>query len=399
MDKPNSSFSTKSYPKYAPFPPDTPQGRRGGPRRPSLIARFVGWLSHLFRFLLATALFFVLMVLASYWVVGKYIHGAEVKAPDLTNMTLLDAMKNIKKDNLSLKFDRDQPHETIPMGSIIGQYPMAGDRIKKGTPIRVVVSDGSLLIPVPDLRGEAKIKARTTLRNLGLNVGNIAVIPSTGSSSGVVLATDPPGGSRVAPGAAVNIVVSGGQTQAVQTMPNLQGLTLEKARDELLRYSLFIAEERPSSDSGQPGQVLTQKPAPGEPLTETTRIVVTYVPRSEEDSAAGAAAPKSDNYETSQSDLVERERPASPPAEASRPAGASANPGAASPSQLPAVKLDEALSSHTQSTERPAAGAADEPQAESAKPEPADDEAATPAAGGNESGADKENTNALQGKE
>jgi serine/threonine-protein kinase len=285
------------------------------------------------------------MVLVSYYIVGRFVHGTELKSPNLTGLTILDALKILQKDNLSLKLERDQPHDSIPEGSIISQFPPPEGKIKKGTAIRVVVSLGTHLLQVPELRGESKIQARSELRNLGLNVDHIAVMPSTGTAGGIVLATDPPGGTGVPPGSAVNMVISSGKNQAAQIMPNLQGLTLEKARDELFKYSLFIAEERPSaSDKGQPGQIFSQLPAAGEAVTETTHIIVSYVP-AEAKEASESPATKTDNYETTPTDLTDNaEKPA--PAETPAPKAA---PAANSPS-LPAV--DSSSSSQTLNNEQ-----------------------------------------------
>lgn len=348
MNKPHLSSSSRPYP--APGAPDSwpvPSARRA--RRPSLIGGILRWLTSLMRFVLATVLFSILMVLASYFVVDNYIRGEEVKAPNLAGMPLLDAMNLLGKDDLSIKLAKGegvQQHESVPPGCIISQFPMPDSKIKRGTPIRVVVSDGMHQIPLPDLRGQSIIKAQSTLHNLGLNIGNISVISMPNTPGGTVLSTDPPGGSGVAPSGKVNILKSSSASQMAQTMPNLQGMKIEQAREALHQYSLFIAEERPVTYDGvQPGQVFRQDPAPGEPVTDTTRIIVSYAPAQDKTEAEPPPSTRADNDDTSPSELSDEDQPETRRAPPTSSAPAASTPASAKAEGMPSVNVDSLLNS------------------------------------------------------
>ena len=250
------------------------------PRR-SWPMRILGWLWGMTRFLILTMIFFALLVGASYWVVSRAIRGHELNAPNITGRSIAEAMATLQNDRISLLLDRHEPHDWIPEGDIIRQFPQPGARIKSGTPIRVVVSKGAPRVTVPDLRGQSRIAAGIRLRNLGLDVGAVAEVPRSGQAGGTVMATDPPGGSGVIDGSRINLLISSGRPTAAaqRTMPDLYGLTPAEAREVLAQSGLIIAEERKSPAEGVlAGRIHTQSPPAGQSVSSGTPISVVFAP-------------------------------------------------------------------------------------------------------------------------
>jgi serine/threonine-protein kinase len=251
-------------------------------RRRGFFSRAMGWIFGTTRFLIATTLFFILMALLAYFVVGAYIRGAEVQAPSVIARSLSDAMQTAAGAKLYLLLDRREPHDTVPAGDIISQLPPPGSSVKTGTPLRVVVSTGSPLISVPDLKGESRVMAGVRLRNLGLVVGNVTEILVRGVAGGIVQDSDPPAGSGVNPdagGGPVNLLVSSGRAETARTMPDLRGMSIVDARVVLAGIGLRQPEERRLPADGVPaGQIHRQEPPPGATVSPATPIVVTYTP-------------------------------------------------------------------------------------------------------------------------
>lgn len=158
---------------------------------------------------LTTSLFFGLLVVASYFVIGYFIRGEEIGAPDLVARSVSEALVIAKRLNLSLELEREEPSETLEAGEVLSQRPRPGARIKSRTPIRVVVSSGRRQITLPrDMIGRSRLEAGIELRNLGLEVGNVSFLPALGSEADAVLALDPPAGSGVPPGTGVHLLVA-----------------------------------------------------------------------------------------------------------------------------------------------------------------------------------------------
>lgn len=262
-------------------------------RRKPLILRMIiwilAWISGLLRFSISTAVIFAVMVAVCYMIALEYIHGAkiagldfrrtEVIAPDLRGKPLVEALGDLNEQNLSLKLERFEPSESMPAGTVVSQQPRAGMRIKADTPVRVVVSKGAALVPTPDLRGETKISAGIRLRKIGLNVGHITYLPAQDTAGGLIIATDPPGGSGAPEGARVNLLISAEREGQTRSMPRLDGLTLAEARELLGEMGLSLAETSPVASTGVlAGQIHTQSPNPGEPVDGSTGITVAYAP-------------------------------------------------------------------------------------------------------------------------
>lgn len=260
-------------------------------RRRGFFRGLFGWISGMLRFILATILFFALMTVGIYWLVSNIlIPPGELNTPDVRGKPFLEAAKELRNHNLSLKWERDQPSESVPEGNIISQQPEPNKRIKKGSPIRVVVSGGLALAPMPDLRRVTQNRAQALLRKAGLEVGNRTLMPSTTDPVGTVLATDPPAGAGVPQGSKVNLLVTTGHTRLSVAMPNLKGMKLDQARDALTQAGLFATEAPTTEEGAAPGSVVSQSPAAGELVSDNTHIVIKYVPTTSEEGPAPQAA-------------------------------------------------------------------------------------------------------------
>ena len=296
-------------------PPHLPTTTR---RRSAWPIRFLGFILRSFggmvRFLLYMALFFGLMVLASYYVTGRYVKGRELLAPDLTGKSLLSAVQQLQDHRVGLLLELMQPHESVPQGHIIRQFPPPGARIKAGTPMRVVVSSGQPLITVPDLRGENRITAGIRLHELGLEVGTIAMLPDIRASGGTILQTDPPGGAGVLQGSAVNLMISSSQPATRPTMPSLYGLTPTQARELLAQYGLVLARASPAYGDGVlAGQIHNQDPPAGNEIDPSIRVTIEDEPETFDDEDLF------DPYDLPAVDLWGRDRESEVPGEEGEP--------------------------------------------------------------------------------
>jgi beta-lactam-binding protein with PASTA domain len=90
--------------------------------------------------------------------------------------------------------------EVVPNGQVIGTDPPAGTEVERGSTVRVLVSQGPQLVPVPDVSGRSVDEAVQVLESAGLTVVGV-----TGNPRGTVLATDPPAGEQVRLGTGVVI--------------------------------------------------------------------------------------------------------------------------------------------------------------------------------------------------
>jgi beta-lactam-binding protein with PASTA domain len=242
------------------------------------------------KFWLMTLIFFTLMIYVSYSVVGHYIRGTVTMAPNLNGLPINEALDKLKDSRIGLLLEDEQPHQFIPQGHILSQFPTADTSIKNGASIRVVISSGAPLISIPDLRGQTRIAAGISLRRIGLNLGHITVVPMKDTEGGQVLATDPPEGTGVVEGRNVNLLVSTGSGKSLTRMPNLFGWTEAEAEELFSEYDLVISEVTTSPNNRvRAGEIHRQSPPPGVRINHGSKLEITLAPEGNDND-------KQDNY-------------------------------------------------------------------------------------------------------
>jgi hypothetical protein len=98
----------------------------------------------------------------------------------------------------------------VPSGRVISSTPGAGAKVKKHGTVVLTVSAGPQPVPIPNVAGMTVDNATAALKALNLSVGSTSARYVSGPETGAVISTTPSIGSRLAPGHAVNLVVSGG---------------------------------------------------------------------------------------------------------------------------------------------------------------------------------------------
>ena len=105
------------------------------------------------------------------------------------------------------------PSDIVAEGIVIRQRPRAGSRVRQGSVVRLTVSSGPALIPVPDLVGLSQADAVAALAAAGLDVGTVGMVHSAIVPAGLVAGQMPTSfGSDVPAGTAVDLVLSLGVT-------------------------------------------------------------------------------------------------------------------------------------------------------------------------------------------
>jgi eukaryotic-like serine/threonine-protein kinase len=103
-----------------------------------------------------------------------------------------------------------QRDDEAPAGEVVAQSPTAGKRVKRGSTVTIFASTGA--ISVPDVLGQARKTAVTTLKKAGF-VATVTTQPTADPAQiGQVINQFPPGGSRGQRGDTVSLVVGAAQT-------------------------------------------------------------------------------------------------------------------------------------------------------------------------------------------
>ncbi|MEM6486465.1 MAG: PASTA domain-containing protein, partial [Pseudomonadota bacterium] len=127
------------------------------------------------------------------------------------------------------------------------------------------------LITVPELVGTSQSAAETAITGAGLTVGVVTLENSGTVPAGSVIRQEPAGGNDVAPGTAVNLVVSLGEE--LTSVPDIVGLSQSAAEATITGAGLVVGTiTTENSDTVPAGDVISQDPASGTDVAPGTAV-------------------------------------------------------------------------------------------------------------------------------
>ncbi len=132
---------------------------------------------------------------------------APTTVPELVGRPEREARLLAEGAKLTVEVVGSVPDPVVKAGEVARQLPLAGARVSPGTRVQLTLSRG-LLSTLPPLVGLPVEQALARLGQLGLRAGHVRHRAEPGVADGVVLASEPPAGSSLGPGAAVDLVVA-----------------------------------------------------------------------------------------------------------------------------------------------------------------------------------------------
>src|SRR5215211_1399670 len=256
-----------SSPLSPPPPPDdptvTPAGRRreyvdeevAGP--PPVVRPYPWWLWALAGVFLALAILFAVL----WWMERNDTKDV----PSLVGLNAAQARDKASADGFTLE-TLSRPSGR-PSGTVIDQAPQAGAGLESGAEVMAVVSAGQAQVTVPKLIGSTATAAEQLLESQGLQ-SNERSVDST-KAKGIVVAQDPPEGTKVPKGTSVGLAVSSGQ--GTVKVPAVQGTTQADAVSAITKAGLVpIVVQVPSQQAE--GNVIAQDPAPNQEVRAGSKV-------------------------------------------------------------------------------------------------------------------------------
>ena len=189
------------------------------------------------------------------------VQGSPI-VPNVVGLTQAAATTAITGAGLVLGNVTTQNSASVAVGSVISQNPLAGASVAPGSAVDLVISSGPAPVSVPNVVGLTQAAATTAITGAGLVVGTVSTQNSASVAAGSVISQNPVGGTSVAPGSAVNLVVSSGP--APVSVPNVVGLTQAAATTAITGAGLVLGNvSTQNSASVAAGNVISQNPLGG----------------------------------------------------------------------------------------------------------------------------------------
>ncbi len=193
-----------------------------------------------------------------------------VLVPDVRGRSVTDAITALAGIGLNPKIVHifsPQPPDTVT-----GQFPSAGDKVIKGSDVRINVSRGAKPVPVPDVTGQPYLNAKSALEGQGFTVSRVDI--QSDQAQGVVVAEDPPPGTNISKGSKITLSVSKGP--ATTQVPDVTGQSQPNAEALLTGAGLTPSVVyQPVTDPSQDGIVISQNPSPGADAKSGEVVIIT----------------------------------------------------------------------------------------------------------------------------
>lgn len=206
-----------------------------------------------------------------------YMNVPVVKMPSVEGKTIDEAKRILQKEGFKNIVENRSTHPTVTLGRVISQDPQPETEVRVTRNVILVISNGPDPRDVPNVVGLLLSEAKIKISQHELNVKEpVQEKYSNDFAAGVVMEQDPKAGERLAKGSGVILVLSKGPEPQNRQVPDLTGLTLDKAREELEKVKLRLSENitRYSSQDYPAGYVISQDPARGSEVLEGSEVRV-----------------------------------------------------------------------------------------------------------------------------
>lgn len=197
---------------------------------------------------------------------------------DIRGMSVEDAQKAVDRLKLDLTvFAFETKQSDQKDGTILEQDVKAGDTVKRGSQINVVIAgkgdSTSEMVKIPSVIGKTKSSAKSTLESAGFSVTFEYGDYNNSVAADVVTAQSPSAKNQAAKGSTVTVTLSPGQKPI--TVPNVVGASQSQAESALAGAGLkYTYADSQYSDTVAVGNVISQTKS-GETVAAGTTITLT----------------------------------------------------------------------------------------------------------------------------
>jgi serine/threonine-protein kinase len=122
-------------------------------------------------FVLFIALLFYGAFTAGRVIYRNYFEAQDVPVPPVEGLSATTAEARLRDAGLALDIRGSRHDREVPEGVILSQDPQPGIRVRAGSTVGVIVSQGIRTVTVPNVTGKSQRDAEVELENQGLRVG------------------------------------------------------------------------------------------------------------------------------------------------------------------------------------------------------------------------------------
>lgn len=207
-----------------------------------------------------------------------------VNVPDVSNKPIAEARSELQAAGFTIGTETEVYNPDVEAGNVVSTDPAAGVQAAKGSSVNITISKGTEQVTVPDLRGMSADEAQRVLASYGLNGQQGDTVFSDDVEENRVAQQDIAAGTTAYKGDTITFHLSKGPETA--SVPNVQGLDFETARDRL-EAAGFTVSLQWRDDSATVNTVIRQNVTGTAKLGTTITLTISNGPAEEDETDTG----------------------------------------------------------------------------------------------------------------
>lgn len=207
-----------------------------------------------------------------------------VNVPDVSNKPIAEARSELQAAGFTIGTETEVYNPDVEAGNVVSTDPAAGVQAAKGSSVNITISKGTEQVNVPDLRGMSADEAQRVLASYGLNGQQGDTVFSDDVEENRVAQQDIAAGTTAYKGDTITFHLSKGPETA--SVPNVQGLDFETARDRL-EAAGFTVSLQWRDDSAAVNTVIRQSVTGTAKLGTTITLTISNGPAEEDETNTG----------------------------------------------------------------------------------------------------------------
>ncbi len=222
-------------------------------------------------------LFIIVALIGIFLVYPKIMSVPNVVIPDVTQMTVIEAEKTLKKQGFEVKTEIEYiGDDDVEKGLVVKTSPSIGREVKKGTEITLYESTGKVAYTIENYIGKNYIEVKTILENnYGLNVVVEKKEPADGkeyTDEQVIIGQDIEVGKEVAKGTNITLFIP----DIIVKYPDFTDgtWTEDDIRAFASKYELNVEFKYKSKAGYQEGAIISQSRAADTTVTSGVTITI-----------------------------------------------------------------------------------------------------------------------------
>lgn len=207
-----------------------------------------------------------------------------VNVPDVSNKPIAEARSELQAAGFTIGTETEVYNPDVEAGNVVSTDPAAGVQAAKGSSVNITISKGTEQVTVPDLRGMSADEAQRVLASYGLNGQQGDTVFSDDVEENRVAQQDIAAETTAYKGDTITFHLSKGPETA--SVPNVQGLDFETARDRL-EAAGFTVSLQWRDDSAAVNTVIRQSITGTAKLGTTITLTISNGPAEEDETDTG----------------------------------------------------------------------------------------------------------------